>query len=536
MPKNYVLAIEQTYLGKDLYKEGEIVGTYNADSIGAQNKAHDMNRRVDRYKVHFAAIQCEESYKKGEICPTLLEQWKQNDFDRQATYLMKNILKPVTTGDDFNEVRISVELARLNLSLEDLHARYETRAQAELDQKQRHTQELAELNARKQAVKKDLGKIRSEITYSFPAVRGIQATREFYVAQIPFGILTRLFVFDEEVVPAEYRAQRVLNPRRAQDISDYMVANPTDYVLPALTASVSAEMAFEPVSLPGASDRVGMLHIPIEAVMLINDGQHRRKAIELALAQNPALKEETVAITIYFDRGLEKSQQMFADINAKQVKPSSTISALYDRRNPFNSWVMSLLEHLPEIKRRIDFENPAPGMKSSKLWSLVAFKKFITHLTGYTEKNIEDLDQDMRERICVIIKRFFTECHTHIPQWASMMDNRVMASEVREQWVIGHAVWLEGLGMFGRQLIERATDTDSVNWGLMGRLSLVDPMKTSLQWENRCVVLGKMQKTADGVKSTAAQLMRMANIPLPSELILVNNRVEASHQTRMANQ
>ncbi len=44
-------------------------------------------------------------------------------------------------------------------------------------------------------------------------------------------------------------------------------------------------------------------------------------------------------------------------------------------------------------------------------------------------------------------------------------------------------------------------------------------------WENRCVVLGKMQKTVDGTKATAAQLLSIANIPMPESLAELHQRI-----------
>ncbi|CAH2802664.1 MAG: unnamed protein product [uncultured Caballeronia sp.] len=162
----------------------------------------------------------------------------------------------------------------------------------------------------------------------------------------------KLFTFDdEEAVPAHLRAQRVLNERCAEDIGVYVTENPDDYVLPAITASVSSEISFEPiaVAVAGAAGRIGLLHIPMDATLLINDGQHRRRGIEHAIAKRPTLREETITVTIFFDQGLERSQQIFADINGKQVKPSSAINALYDRRDPFNAWALSVMGILPGI-------------------------------------------------------------------------------------------------------------------------------------------------------------------------------------------
>ncbi|MGC0155728.1 DNA sulfur modification protein DndB [Chromobacterium vaccinii] len=528
--KNFVIALQGATVGKKFYATGEIAGIHHNDSTAAHIKAWELNKAVKPYssQPHFAEIQSSDPLKKGDVRLDLVEQWHVQDRDNTAISTMKMVLLQEYSGHTLNAPRIADRLVSLKMTIEELREGYEARARTAIEEDQRQEQERAETAARRVAVQGELAQAqRDEITYTFPAVRGIQAGREYYVAQVPYGVLAKLFVFDEEVVPAEHRAQRVLSQRRANDISDYMVSNLKDYVLPALTASVSAEMAFEPVALPGASDRVGMLSIPMSATLLINDGQHRRKGIELAIAQQPELTKETIAVTIYFDRGLERSQQMFADINARQVKPSSAINALYDRRNPFNGFVLTTLDRLPKIKARVDFENATPGAKSYKLWSLVVIKKFVTLLTGCTEKNITDLDEATRDRFITVIERFFAECAQHIPQWSAMIENRVAASQVREEWVIGHAVWLEALGMFGKRLITGATSADDINWETMQGLATIDPMKTATMWEGRCVVLGKMQKTSDGVKLSAAQMFKACGLRMPSDLDELEQKLAA---------
>ena len=58
--------------------------------------------------------------------------------------------------------------------------------------------------------------------YVFPAIRGVQAGREYYVTMCPLRLIPRLFLFDEEELPPEMRAQRNLNRlgyRRCRDTS-----------------------------------------------------------------------------------------------------------------------------------------------------------------------------------------------------------------------------------------------------------------------------------------------------------------------------
>src|SRR5690554_1744088 len=308
---HYVISTEDSFLkGQKHFFAGQVISRHRTKD-SASTKAWDM-RRKHGVMTNFAAIESELNLEIGQIYPDVLEAWRKADFERRAIDTMKTILDPNWSGRYIDNSVVAIWLESLKLSIEELHERYEEIAKAELDKAERERQEKAEQKARIQAITSELNE-RPEVCYSFPAVRGIQAGKAYYVAQIPYGSLVKLFVFDEEEVPAELRAQRTLNENRAKGIAKYMLENPSEYILPALTASVSADMFFEPSAVPGANERVGMLHIPVESTLLINDGQHRRKGIEIALEENPKLAQETAAVTIFFDEGLVRSQQIFAD-------------------------------------------------------------------------------------------------------------------------------------------------------------------------------------------------------------------------------
>jgi DNA sulfur modification protein DndB len=548
--KHYVIALQQAYVPNEFMAEiGTIVSTHT-DAINSREKSEKLNRQrgFPSSKPAFAPISHDTTLVKGQCYPDLVKQYLVEKYDADGILAMKGVLDPYWRGDKpVTEEMTAWALDELRITLAELRHRYEDRAQRELDAQQLNRIANAERRARIEAVRSEVVKERSEFTYTFPAVAGVQAGRSYYAAQVPYGALVKLFTFNEaESVPAHLRAQRVLNERRAEDIGMYVTENPTDYVLPAITASVSSEMSFEPVQVSGAAGRIGLLHIPMDATLLINDGQHRRRGIEHALAHRPALREETITVTIFFDQGLERSQQMFADINGKQVKPSSAINALYDRRDPFNAWALSVMGILPGVGTRVDVENSAVPAKSYKLWSLIVFKKFLSLLTGVTGRNITEIGEERLREIDGFLIAFFEECGRHIPKWARMIDSDISAFDVREQFVIGHAVWLEALAIFARralftghlvnhgQLEDGIVRPDIANFERMAALAKIDPRRDSLMWESRCVVLGKMQKTSDGIKGTAARLLKLANVTLPPDMAELEKRLEAEFQARRA--
>ena len=94
-------------------------------------------------------------------------------------------------------------------------------------------------------------------TYGFDAIRGVQAGREFYVAMCPFKTIPKLFIFNDEFVPPEMRAQRILRDTRIPALKNYIINNPKDYIFSSLTASVDGVMKFSPSPSEGQDGKTG---------------------------------------------------------------------------------------------------------------------------------------------------------------------------------------------------------------------------------------------------------------------------------------
>ena len=139
--------------------------------------------------------------------------------------------------------------------------------------------------------------------YVFPAIRGIQAQREYYVSMCPMRLLPKLFHFDEEELSPELRAQRQLNKARVPELSRYIMENFDNYVFSAITVSIDAEVAFERVNGAADESRIGLLRVPMTARFIVNDGQHRRAAIERALRDKPELGDENDRRRILYGQG-----------------------------------------------------------------------------------------------------------------------------------------------------------------------------------------------------------------------------------------
>ncbi len=70
--------------------------------------------------------------------------------------------------------------------------------------------------------------------YIFPAIRGIQAGREYYVSMCPLRLIPRIFIFDEDELRPELRAQRILNKARVPEMARYILKRSKTYTFSAL--------------------------------------------------------------------------------------------------------------------------------------------------------------------------------------------------------------------------------------------------------------------------------------------------------------
>jgi len=210
----------------------------------------------------------------------------------------------------------------------------------------------------------------SSAAFIFPAVKGMQAQREYYISMVPLEVMAKIFQFADEELPPEVRSQRILNKSRIPEIRDYILSNPESYVFSALTVSVDGDMEFQAAS--DAAPQVGTISISMTSRFLINDGQHRRAAIAEAIKMNPALKNEHISVVFYRDEGLLRSQQMFSDLNRYAIKPTKSINILFNSREESSIIAKRIIEEVEVFKGLVEKERTAISNRSKALFTLSA--------------------------------------------------------------------------------------------------------------------------------------------------------------------
>lgn len=343
--------------------------------------------------------------------------------------------------------------------------------------------------------------------YVFPAIRGVQAKHEYYTSMCPLRLIPRIFLFDEEELAPELRSQRSLNKNRIPEMSRYILKNRDNYVFSAITASIDAEVSFEPLGSEGEASRVGLLHVPMDARFIINDGQHRRAAIEMAIRENPEIGGESIAVVFFLDLGLERSQQMFADLNRYAIRPSKSLGVLFDYRDELAQITKLMVLKSSFFMDIVDMERSTLSARSRKLFTLSS----IYHATSSLLDGLKVKNFDHGYRIT---KEYWEHIAKQFPEWKLVHDRKISAGEVRHDFIHSHGVIMQALGIVGNALMVKK----KVEWKRLDKLKRINWSRTNSKlWEGRATIGGRVSKTNQNVTLTANIIKKHLKLPLTPE-------------------
>lgn len=338
---------------------------------------------------------------------------------------------------------------------------------------------------------------------SFPAIKGIQATTEFFTVMCPLKRLRRIFTFDESTLPVNERAQRILNTDRIPEITNYILSNRDNYVFSALTACIEGETEFEPIGEGRHQQKIGTLTIDDEAEIYITDGQHRNAAIQEALKQDPSLGDESIPIVFFVGKSLQERQRIFKDLNLYPVKSDSSLSLTYDD-DPVSMLSKTVVFDSEVLSKIIHMEKSNLGPRSKKLVSHSALNKA-------THELFDLIDENTVENQVSIAREFWEHLVNVIPAWNLVYKEQISGGEIREDAIHAHSVTFQALGIVGNWLLK-----NDKNWkNTTQKLSNLNWSRNNKNdWDGRCVINGAMRNSSVATKLTANRIKHYLGIPL----------------------
>ena len=348
-----------------------------------------------------------------------------------------------------------------------------------------------------------------EFVYKFPVARGIQATREYYIAMVPLRMLGRLFASDSEYVPPEYRAQRRLNETRIPVISKYILDNRDTYAFSALAASIDGSFQYTASEL---NPNVGILEVSMDARFLINDGQHRKAAINDALQEDPSLGDETIPIVFFADKGLAHSQQIFTDLNKNAIKTSNSISELYDSRDKIAVITRDVISRIDFLNTYTDKEKDILGKFSSNLFTLNTFYSANKLVLGPSHPDDKATD---------FLYAFWSTVTLHMMPWQDLERREITKVDLRENYIATQNVVIQALGRVGSYFWKNP-EYDMKTY--LSKLEEVKWQRSAKVWLHRAIMPnGRIITNKKASMLIANALKQAMKIPLTNDEKRVEN-------------
>jgi len=312
-------------------------------------------------------------------------------------------------------------------------------------------------------------------------------------------MVATIFKYTDNTLPPDMRVQRVLNKQRIPEMREYILTNRDSYVFSALTASVDGDLDFVPSKI---NESTGQLKISMNSRIIINDGQHRRAAIEAALEDCPDLRYEDISIVIYYDLGLERSQQMFSDLNRYAIRPTKSLNILYDNRDQFSIIIKECISQIPMFDGSVENEKSTISNRSKALFTLSG----IFHATKQLLRGANISDADVRNTIIA----FWNAVAKNMLPWNEAKQRKITPEDFRQKYICAHAITIKALGDVGNELLISSPDKN--NWNdKLKFLREVQWEKDSAELQGLVMMNGRISPSASNQRAFAEYLLKKSN-------------------------
>jgi DNA sulfur modification protein DndB len=355
---------------------------------------------------------------------------------------------------------------------------------------------------------------KKKLKHKIYCTRGIQANKEYYIANIPFNKLSKLIKLEydsNDKLTADKKYQRKINPIRPKKIANYILKNRNSYVFPALTATIDGNIEFTLVSEDKNAYNLGYIEFETDSKIRLNDGQHRVKGIIEALKMDKTLEYETIAIQFHIDLGIKENQQMFSDINKNAVKPSSSLNILYDNREVDGNLIKEIIPKIPLFSGRVEYEKTSLSKFTE---CIITLNQLYNASKAVVLKSKENYDGKKK-----LLIKFWNCIAENVKNYQEIIETKETTARNRKLTISGHAITFISLGQVGGHII------DKENWEeVLISLKDIDFSRTNEEWEGIALKHEKIMGTKACIDATTDYLLNKLGVekeskPIDAELI-----------------
>lgn len=374
----------------------------------------------------------------------------------------------------------------------------------------------------------------------YPCQVFFQGGRLMITTSFPFALLARQVVLDPAVKGGNPRGSmnRPLMPDHVRTIREYLLKNPSEYILPPVTLNVR-QIPQVYVQKSNSPVRSGFLVITDATTFTVTDGQHRLAAIAGAPTAKPAIpslmieapefENDSLAVLIVVEGDIARVHQDFADAAQTKQIPASLLAA-FNTREPVNRVLAAIVEGSNLLRGRVDQTSKTLSKHSQSLFLLNQVRGLVKELLvgdyAISEASLSKVSaekiatQSQREAFVERALLLINTLAEEMEPWnaiAAMSITDSMAStipDLRQQYINLTGTGLVIIGRIAFEINKLPESQRAAKYKDLAKK--VDWRREAELWQNTIIINGKMVTNRGPLAAASDRVKEMLGLPTKS--------------------
>jgi DNA sulfur modification protein DndB len=206
--------------------------------------------------------------------------------------------------------------------------------------------------------------------------------------------------------------------------------------------------------------------------------------------------------------GLKRCQQMFADLNRYAVRPTTSLSILYDHADEDAQVTKALLQSVPVFTDLTETQRSTISNRSIKFFTL-------SGIYNATQILLAAHAGEPLETRLELATAFWNEVAKRIADWRLAKERKVSAADLRRDYIHAHTLALAALARAGCDLFSKHPR----DWKQrLAKLETLDWARSNTKlWEGRAMSAGRLSKKTVNVILTGNAIKKHLGLKLSDE-------------------
>ena len=342
------------------------------------------------------------------------------------------------------------------------------------------------------------------------AIRGKQGNLDYFVTTATYGEVARIVNYKEQVKgwPPALQQQRPLNMSRVRnDMVPYLIENEDHFYNALVVEHVRpGDTQHDVKFVPDQDDPTcGWVELAGSEQLEALDGQHRLKSIELAVAEQPDLAKETIAMVIVPHRRVDDSQQLFSDLNRNAKPTPKSLNILFEHREEAALLSKALAQKSKYLAGRVNLTGSNLSARSPYLVTISTLYEAVRIMKGILAGDFDAKEAKLVE--------YWDAALGSLPGMSALDSGQLSPAEIRNTYIYSTGLGFEALG----DTINVAVTTHPAKWRELlteGLPRIPWELAQTQIWEGVALFAGRIAIARAARRRTATLVKYLLGLPV----------------------